>query len=358
MECYYNCHCFFRADSGNIIGMGHLSRCLNLMENIKNRYKLFKFYLIQKNHISNSQYQLPDWIKLIILPVTKQIDTHHSTWLGSSNEEDYTSTWKTICNEIKCTSNLNCKVYLFADHYSINIDWENYFISKVDKLVVIDDFNDRQHNCHYLINSSTTNIDDHIINPTCIKLIGPSYIILSNKLLNIKPSSVNRWPIRHILVSFGGYDTTNHSSKILSMLKKNVDHIDKFVFHFVLGYSSMYNELKQFESDMFKFYPYVDLYQMYQFIDLSICSNSSSCFDKCYMEIPMIGISVVENQQNIGLLLEQSGCLINLTNNEDYLITVLNEISQDYNQFMKMKTNCKKFIQDSISDKLLMNLNL
>ena len=30
--------------------------------------------------------------------------------------------------------------------------------------------------------------------------------------------------------------------------------------------------------------------------------------------------------------IEQSGCLINLTNNEDHLDNSVNEISQDYNQ--------------------------
>lgn len=354
----YHYHCFFRADSGNIIGMGHLTRCLNLIDNIRNKYKYFKFYLIQKNHISNSQHCIPEWIKHIKLPLTKLVDDHHSTWLGSSSYDDYTLTWNNIQNELKYTQNSNHKIYLFADHYAIDIEWESFFISKVDKLVVIDDFNNRQHNCHYLINSSITNVDDNLINSVCTKLIGPSYIILSNKLLNTNLSINYRWPVKHILVSFGGYDTTDHSIKILNILKQNIEQTNKFIFHFVMGYSTKYNELKQYESDIFKFYSYIDLYQMYQFIDLSICSNSSSCFDKCYMQIPMIGISVVENQINIGILLSSNGCLVDLTGNEFNLMSTLDDICQNKEQFIKMKNNCKIFIQDAISNKLLSDLNL
>ena len=136
-----------RVDGGNIIGTGHIYRCLNLVNYIENANIEF----ICKNFNSDIISKISNQYKCHLLQPKKnyKITYNKKTWLGDSQKDDAE---KTI--EILKTKKYN---WIIIDHYSIDLEWEIYIRNYVDKIFVIDDYTNRKHNCDVLLNQLLNN---------------------------------------------------------------------------------------------------------------------------------------------------------------------------------------------------------
>lgn len=138
----------FRVDSSDIIGTGHVYRCLNLAY----QYKENNISFICKNHNYNLIDKISEKYKVyeLYLDNYQKINLNINTWLGESQEEDANKTIDIILH-----NNLIID-WLIIDHYAIDKIWEDIIKKYVKNICVIDDFTNRKHNCNILINQQIT----------------------------------------------------------------------------------------------------------------------------------------------------------------------------------------------------------
>ena len=149
----------FRVDSSNLIGAGHLRRCLKLAEDL--RYKCDKIIFITQDLKNNfNKLKKKKNFKLVLI---------------KKNE-----TKKNIFKDLIATKKI-CKIHaidiLVKDHYHLGNYWEKSIKKNVNKLVVIDDFTKQKHHCDIIFN----NLNNKNVSKTK-KCSGLEFVIIPNKL--------------------------------------------------------------------------------------------------------------------------------------------------------------------------------
>ena len=135
----------------------HIYRCLKLLSYFDGAHNitfLCKKYnnLDSKNkeYIENIYNKITNKYSLLFIEIdsdNKIVKDDMSTWLG----ENYT------LDAIKTNNKLdNCDM-LIIDHYAIDAKWELLVKKNVKKLIIIEDFVKRKHNCDYIINGIVNN---------------------------------------------------------------------------------------------------------------------------------------------------------------------------------------------------------
>ena len=125
----------FRVDSSQAIGFGHLNRCINLAQTIKNNNNIT--FVCKKLNGSNLSLIKKNKFKLKIISNKKNF------FLSHLNDADQT---------IKLM-NKKCDL-LIVDHYNLGYKWEKQIRKYVKKILVIDDYLNRKHLCEFILNSN------------------------------------------------------------------------------------------------------------------------------------------------------------------------------------------------------------
>ena len=188
----------FRTDSSNSIGSGHLMRCLNLANSFINKKNI---YFICRNHTGNLNYIITNnGYNLIQLPVKpKYLLTKKDSLLGASVQKDAK---ETIMSIKKIKKKID---WLIVDHYQIDKAWETTLKDNVKNIMVIDDYNNVEHNCKILLNTNIQ-INKKIVPSNTITLLGLKYFLLDSIYLKYRKLRKNKNNTNRILVYFGSTD--------------------------------------------------------------------------------------------------------------------------------------------------------
>tara|TARA_B100001248_G_C27396680_1_gene466063 strand:+ start:2900 stop:3904 length:1005 start_codon:yes stop_codon:yes gene_type:complete len=278
-----------RVDSGNIIGIGHIKRCLNLAKYLKSIN--CNIFFCTKKH---NGFLTDDNYFFYKLDVDYNIDYDYNTWLGSDINKEVDIISK-ICKE----QNIDL---IIIDHYNINYKWENLILQKnVNiKLFVIDDLF-RKHNCHYFLSQYYSKNPRFDLNLDCIKLIGPKYCIFDEDLIDPKFKRTD-YKIKNILISFGGSDSLNLTEQIIDNLLQNYNEFIKYEYFVILGPCYKYtNKLikKTKTYKNIKIYFNIDAIKMKSILKLTqLCIGTlgMSTYERLYYDIRNIIITIAENQ--------------------------------------------------------------
>ena len=140
----------FRTDSSNIIGSGHVIRCIKLAKELKsNGHSIF---FVSRDHEGNLIELIKKHFEVFRLNCSNKYNSKkndiYTKWLGEETSRDMEQTIE-IIKELKIDT-------LVVDHYGINFEWEYGIKKEVQKLVVIDDIWTREHYCDGLINHNYT----------------------------------------------------------------------------------------------------------------------------------------------------------------------------------------------------------
>ena len=341
---------FIRVDSGLDIGLGHVMRCFALAEVIKNMN--FNVYFISKGIEGNVIKNVENYGYKVFRIDSKAIKSSKSHW-----KMDAVKTTK-IIQRFKNEKNL-----LLVDNYELSNMWETWLKLVVDKIIVIDDFLNRSHNCDLFIdqNLHTSKKERNKIN--CKKLLGPKYALLrkefikSRKIVKKRSGKINR-----ILVSFGGSDEKNQTLKVLKAIKKldkekiNVDVIvgepnkNKIKIKKIcsmLKNSTYYQQTKNMAKIMNK-------------ADLAIGAGGIITWERCCLGLPSIVSIVSKNQEDAVNAVSKKGCLINLGRaerliSEDYL----NAIKKlDSRKLIRMQKKCMELIDGRGTERVAKQISL
>jgi len=285
---------FFRVDSGDFIGGGHISRCINFA----NYYNAHHIHFICKNHSNNLTGNIPANFQKHILPITKKITENEATWLGS--------TWKEDADQCKNIL-VNCDV-LIVDHYAIPIEWEKEMRNYTGKLMVIDDYSNRQHDCDIYFNQQIGENNGLQIPNNCRTILGE--IIFNRQFEYIKPKEITE--CKRINIFMGAADHLNLTSQLFPLIPK----FPEITFDIIVGGCNRhYEEIKEKYKDSQN----VNLHYNLEFIgnilneaDLCIGGLSGTTYERFLLRKPSIHIVFSENQKTMISKIEKITNILNL----------------------------------------------
>lgn len=260
-------------EGGNKTGLGHISRCSSLYDELVNRG-------IEVELIINGD--------VFDIEIIKDKKVKVLNWMSEKFLNDY----------IKKSD------YSIVDSYLVNKSLCTVISNKSNKCLFIDD-NARVKYPKGIIVNPALNIDDAMYhkNEGSCYLLGPKYIILRNAFLKAKREKINK-VVKKILIIMGGSDVRNITPLILSILSNKYS---KMVFNVIIGgyYKNMYEDEKNKVKNV-HFYNNIDAEEMKEIMlnsDIAVTAAGQTTYELVATETPFIPIKVVENQSNniIGL---------------------------------------------------------
>ena len=353
----------FRVDSSLQIGSGHLMRCLTLAERLKKENGA-DVYFIMRDLSGN----LIDFVKqknfsIFKLPQVELDETlvGYAKWLTVTQEQDAAETIARI-------KVIDKPDVLIIDSYAIDMTWENMLRPYVQKIMVIDDLANRKHDCDILLDQNEyCNKDkryEYLVPQHCRLLLGPQYAILREEFYEArKKMRVRDGKINNILVFFGGSDISNETMKALqaiSMLERNDIKVNVIV-----GKSNPnQKEIEKFcykNNNMYYFCQVENIAEFMNEADLAIGAGGVTTWERCFLALPSIVISVADNQEKILKYIHKEFSIINyigkynsttVENIKKYLIMHLN----NHAFLINMKKACIKFYEGGVKNDLYISI--
>ena len=265
----------FRVDSSNLIGAGHLRRCLKLADDLK--YKCKEIIFITKNLNGNfNNLVKKKKFKVVLIKNIK-----------SKNKLDYDLNFtKSICKKFKINT-------LILDHYYLGLSWEKNIKKDIDKLVVIDDFSKKKHFCDLIIN----NLNNKEFNKTK-HLTGFKYVIIPNNYVKKKNKQKNSKMLT-IGTFFGSTDKTNCSERLLKIFSQK--EFLNFKFISILGKNNKNKERieKSFRKykNLYVEKKFIKMKNLFKKIDILITVGGVTSFEALCCNIECIYIPINHYQK-------------------------------------------------------------
>jgi UDP-2,4-diacetamido-2,4,6-trideoxy-beta-L-altropyranose hydrolase len=292
-------------------------RCLTLAEGL--REKRCKVLFICRelpgnlNHVITAQgfdlYRLPaaearestlDW-------------NRHAVWLGVPWQQDAKETQGSLEGQSERFD------WLVVDHYAIDGNWESALRPLVDKIMVIDDLADRQHDCDLLLDQNFY-LDqpgryDNRVSGHCQKLLGPGYALLRSEFHQARKLTRPRsGAVQNILVFFGGVDECNATAKALRAIGA-LDRVD-FAVDVVVGAGNPHkHEIHELCKTLKNASFHCQVSNMAELMvrsDLAIGAGGTVTWERFCLGLPALVVSVAENQAHIAEDCAKAGCQLYL----------------------------------------------
>ena len=341
-----------RVDSGREIGFGHGMRCLTIANEIKK--KEFNVLIImnrERNNLGELFKKNGHDVSYIINRKIgfKKIDVKY----------DLEQT-KRILQKFKE------KIDIFLiDHYNIDYKWEKSLRQYVRKIVVIDDLNNRKHDCDLIIDQglhhNMKNLYVKLVPKNCKILTGPKYAILRPEfhIFRKKLQKQNKI-IKRIMISFGGSDPNNDTIKVLEGITKIKDR--EFSIDVIVGKAnSSHAKIQKICEKMKKTRCYYNPEKMAKIMskcDLAIGSGGSTTWERCCLGIPSIVSIASEDQYEATRILNSKKCIKNLGMSKkklgsDYVIAIED---MNFKKLNEMRKECLKLVDGNGTKRIMQNI--
>lgn len=207
----------FRADASDVVGQGHVRRCLTLAGMLASRGTAVTFVSRER------EGHLCDLIEARGFSVTRL-----SARVDGERQEQPEATdasWSADADDTRAAIGREGSRadWLVVDSYALGRPWEERVRVAVKRIMVIDDLADRPHDCDLLLDQNLvagmkSRYNAHL-SPTCERLLGPTYALLEPDYADLhNRSRVRSGPVRRVLVFFGGADNANVTGRVVSAL--------------------------------------------------------------------------------------------------------------------------------------------
>ncbi len=342
----------FRVDASVQMGTGHVMRCLTLASELKAHGANVSFICrTLEGHlcelIESEGYQV---FRLPQVQNNEYIEklTSHSHWLGVN--------WKTDVEQtIQIIKDVQTVDWLVIDHYAIEKRWEEAIRPYVKKIMVIDDLADREHDCDLILDqnfySDMKTRYKHLVPNKCRQLLGPKYVLLRPAFNQARKKIKKRdGKVRRILVFFGGsdpYNVTEKALRALSSLKEFKIEVDVIV-----GSNNKNKEIiKRICKEKENFHYHCQVQNIEELMlkaDLSIGAGGTTSWERCYLGLPSIVLTIASNQEAISHHLAKKQCIIYLGKasevTEKELILKLKELIHNDELLLNISKNAMKMV--------------
>lgn len=302
-----------RADATQLIGTGHVMRCLALANSLKQFGAEISFIarpvgaqlasLIRAN--GHVLHEIPD-------DGTPAGMAAEQVWPASKQDFDGEASAK-LAHGVD---------WLIVDHYGLDAHWEKVLQPHCARLLVIDDLANRCHDADLLLDQNLgRRAADYrsLVPDTCEVFVGPLHGLLRPEFAQARPRGLeqrgkNR-PNR-LLITLGGIDKDNVTGKLLEVL----DHSPaktQWTISVVMGAQAPW--LETVKEQAARMTPPVrvltnvsDMASLMVESDLAIGAAGGTAWERCVLGLPTLMVILAENQRSAALALEQAGCTLNL----------------------------------------------
>jgi UDP-2,4-diacetamido-2,4,6-trideoxy-beta-L-altropyranose hydrolase len=303
-------------DASVEIGTGHVMRCLTLAGELTIiGFRVIFLCRCHKGHlielIENKGYQVIKLNKPNKEVSYKLNDLAHSKWLGVHQDEDAEET-RTALKEYKEID------LLIVDHYSLDNRWEKKFRNIVNKIFVIDDLADRKHDCDLLLDQNYyPNMNErykNLINHNCNLVLGPRYALLRREFRTVKKKVRKYNEVKRIMIFLGGSDFTNQTTKAIQAIRllNRPDILVDVVLGASNPFKSKIEKIATTINNLNFHYNISNMASLMVEADLAIGAGGSTNWERCYLGLPAITVSVADNQSLILECLDEKGAIKNL----------------------------------------------
>ena len=201
---------------------------------------------------------------------------------------------------------------------------------------------------------------DMVINPSCKVtnnnymaknvLHGIEFLILGKDYLNPKPRPVNS-NISSIIITMGGIDHFNISSRVLPILEEINDNIE---VNLIIGpYYENTDQIKKAASEsnltVNFFEGLTNISSVIMQSDIAISAGGFTLYELCSMSTPTIGISLWDNQKNNVDCLAEKGALIPLYYSSKYFDSELETELRRLIENLELRKKISKASKEVIS---------
>lgn len=286
-------------EGGKSIGYGHLSRCVALYDEIKNRGNEVELII---------QGDLEDVVLL------KGKDFRIENWISI----DYLN--RILTNED----------YVIVDSYNAQNEHYKKISSKSKKALYIDDIGRLQYPKGIIVNPALdAGFIDYSYTTNERVLTGPQYVILRSSFSGIKRSNI-RNTVSKVLVVMGGTDVRD----ITTLIIKNICEQNQDIIFDVVINSTQHERISSVNIlKNINYHTNLSAEEMSQIMlssDFAISAAGQTIYELIATQTPFIAIQVAENQQNnVDSLIEHIPSQIVLRHDEDFFINKLKENLQE-----------------------------
>lgn len=301
----------FRVDASYEVGSGHLMRCLTLAKHFIKEKKADVYFIMRALDGNLINLVEQEGIHSLILPKADKVYhlEGYSKWLTVSQVLDAEQSIKKI-------EFIDSVDLLVVDSYAIDITWECMLRPYTKKIMVIDDLANRKHDCDILLDQNL--YDDMykryngLIPSDCECFLGPSFVLLRDEFYIAREKlSRKRSELRNILVFFGGIDASNETTKTLQA----IDKLNKpdLIVNVVVGKNNPYKEeVANYCAmhDNWNYYCQINnMAELMVDADLAIGAGGTTTWERCFLNLPSIVITVADNQVEGAMVSSKEGII-------------------------------------------------
>lgn len=211
----------FRCDASQIIGSGHVMRCLSLAQELRTRGQACVFLCAQ---VAGNRLALirERGFDAIVLPSQE----------AASGRQDGESCWPQACQEADAKNCLALLAgqqvdWIVVDHYALDACWERAMTSIAAHVLVIDDLANRPHACALLMDQTHGRTQADYAG--CLEggettlLLGSAYALLREEFIHAREDTLARRdtepPAGRLNIAMGGVDAGNLTGILLAGLE-------------------------------------------------------------------------------------------------------------------------------------------
>jgi UDP-2,4-diacetamido-2,4,6-trideoxy-beta-L-altropyranose hydrolase len=301
-----------RADASRAIGAGHVMRCLSLAEGLRNAGARVTFVCrAHEGHLGDTIAN--KGFPHVMLPISGTA-LGPGVRLGADISVDAADT----CAALEWDGG---RVdWLIVDHYGTNAAWDTGVRAIASRLLVIDDLMETSRNCDVLVNQNVPGAAAAyvaLIPSGCRVLAGPRYALLRSEFVEARrrlPERRPSAPVRQILISLGGMDSDNVTTRVLDALRAAAIPPD-VALTVVLGPTAPWvDTVRRFAATL----PWsvdvrvgvTSMAQMALEADLAVGAAGSSSWERCVVGLPSVMIVVADNQAAPARTLDEAGAAV------------------------------------------------
>ncbi len=323
----------FRVDASTEIGSGHVMRCLALADALAQQGASCTF--VSRSHPGHLHALIARRGHRVVAlaPATLAnagiTGRPYATWLGATTGEDAAQTRGALQGE--------AVGWLIVDHYAINAEWERVVRPLCRKLMVVDDLADRPHFCDLLLDQNlgrSARDYDGLLPPDCERLVGPRFALLRPAFQALRAHSLARRAaagVRRVLVSMGGVDKDDFTSRVLDALDGSCLPSDCELV-VVMGASARWTTevLERARSSRFPVQILVAADNMAELMagsDIAIGAAGSTSWERCVLGVPTVMVVQAANQTSAAAALRDAGAVIVVQPDGDFSRAVAQAVS-------------------------------
>jgi UDP-2,4-diacetamido-2,4,6-trideoxy-beta-L-altropyranose hydrolase len=284
------------------MGAGHVMRCLTLANALRERGAHCRFICREEpgNLLDMIDRQ---GFETFALPV--------------ANDQDID--WQADAEQTKVGAGDMAIDWLVVDHYALDARWESAMRPSCCRIMVIDDLADRLHDADLLLDQNLGRHSEHyagLVPQTCRPLFGPEFALLRQEFSRWRPYSLARRltpRINRVLVSMGGVDNDNVTSRVLALLNECSLEQECTIKVMMGPRAPWIGEVKgiasalRWNTEVIVSPP--DVAKILADADLAIGASGSSSWERCCLGLPTVSVVIADNQEYIGRQLANIGAI-------------------------------------------------